>query len=87
MEPLRHKDLEHLTFVIYGAPKIARLTVDLDEHLVEVPAPLRIASMIVNSPFPDLRGEYRTEAVPSEPHCLMADINTALEQQIFDLPK
>ena len=38
-----------------------------------------------NAPFPDLRGEHRAEPVPPEPYRLVADIDTALEQQVLDL--
>jgi hypothetical protein len=41
--------------------------------------------MMNNAPFPDLRGEHRTEPIPPETHRLVADIDTALEQQILDL--
>jgi hypothetical protein len=37
----RGKHFQHLTFVIDGPPKIVHLAVDLHEHFVEVPAPLR----------------------------------------------
>ena len=40
---------------------------------------------MMNTPFLYLRGEYRTEPVPPEPDRLMAHIDTALEQHIFDL--
>ncbi len=40
---------------------------------------------MMNAPLSDLRGEHRTEPVPPEPHGFGADIDTALEQQIFDL--
>ena len=33
----------------------------------------------------DLRGEHRAEPVPPEPYRLVADIDTALEQQVLDL--
>ena len=75
------------TFVIHGAPKVVCLAVDPDEHLVQMPSPLRIASMLPNSPLPDLRGEHRTEPVPPEPHGLMADVDATLEQQILYLPE
>ena len=42
---------------------------------------------MVNAPLADLRGEHRTEAVPPEPHRLVADIDPAFEQQIFNLPQ
>ncbi len=40
---------------------------------------------MMNAPLPDLRGEHRTKPVPPKPHGFMADIDTALEQQIFYL--
>ncbi len=36
---LYRENLEHLTVVIYRTPEIMRFTIDLDEHLVQVPAP------------------------------------------------
>jgi hypothetical protein len=39
----------------------------------------------MNTPLLYLRGEHRTEPVPREPDRLVADIDTALEQHIFDL--
>jgi len=41
--------------------------------------------MVLNAPFPDLRGAHRAEPVSPEPHRLVADIDTALEQQVLDL--
>ncbi len=40
---------------------------------------------MMNAPLQDLRGEHRTEPIPLEPHRLMANIDTTLEQQIFYL--
>ena len=40
----------------------------------------------VNALPADLGGEHRPEAVPPEPHRLVADINPALGQQIFNVP-
>ncbi len=40
---------------------------------------------MMNAPLPDLRGEHRTEPIPPEPHRLMANIDTTLEQQVFYL--
>ena len=34
----------------------------------------------------DLGGEHRAEPVPPKPHRLVANINTALVQQILDVP-
>ena len=40
---------------------------------------------MMNALFPDLRGEHRTEPVPPETYCLMADIDATLKQQILNL--
>ena len=42
---------------------------------------------MMKASFPDLRGEHRTEPVPPETYCLVADIDAAIKQQIFDLPQ
>ena len=38
---LRRENLKHLAFVIHCTPKVMRLAVDPDEHLIQVPTPLR----------------------------------------------
>ena len=80
----RGKHLEHFTFVVNRAPQIAGLPVDPHEHLIKVPAPVRIP-MMINSALPDLRGKQRTEAVPPVPHGLVADADATLGQQFLDL--
>jgi hypothetical protein len=80
----RGKDLERLTFMINGPPEIVRLTIDRHEHLVQMPAPLRITP-VLDTPLLNLGSKNRTEPVPPEPHRLMADIDATLEKQIFDL--
>ena len=82
---LRGKNLKHLAFVIHRPPQIMHLTIDLHEDLVQVPAPLRQGPQRSRSLLPDLCGKHRTEPIPPEPHRLVADINTALMEQIFDL--
>jgi hypothetical protein len=59
-------------------------TIDPHKHLIQVPAPLRIVP-VLNAPFPDLRRKQRTEPIPPEPYCLMADIDATFMQDIFDL--
>jgi hypothetical protein len=41
----------------------------------------------MNTPLADLGGEHRTEAVPPEPHSLVANVDAALKENIFDLPQ
>ncbi len=72
--------------MIDGAPEVMRLAIDPYEHLIQVPAPVRVGSMM-NAPLSDLRGEHWTEPVPPETHRLMANIDATLEEQIFDLPQ
>jgi len=80
------ENLEHLAFVITRTPQIVRLAIDPDEHLVEVPAPSRIRSMM-NASLPDLRGKHWTEPISPVPDRLVADVTTTFEKQIFDLPQ
>ena len=56
---------------------------ELVDHHLDL-APQRIESMM-NTAFPDLRGTQWTKAVPPVPHGLMADVDAALTQKIFDL--
>ena len=44
--------------------------------------PVRIT---MNSSYARLRGKHLAEPVPPEPYRLVADIDTALEQQVLDL--
>ena len=80
----RFRNLEHLPFMIDRAPYVMCLAVDADKHLIKMPAPVRIGALM-NPALPDLRSKQRTKAVPSGPHRLMADIDTALGQEILDL--
>src|SRR5271169_5562095 len=71
--------------MIDGAPKIAELAVDLHKHLVQVPAPLRIAAHVRDASLTNLGGEHWAKPVPPETDRLMADIDAALGQEIFDV--
>ena len=61
-----------------------RLAIYPDEHLVEVPAPLRKRPMMKAS-FPDCGGEHRAEPVPQVPNRLVTDIDPPLELEVLDL--
>ena len=62
-----------------------RLAVDLHENLIEVPLPVRIGSHTVDPVFADLRCEHWAKSVPPEPNRLVADFDTALMQQVFNV--
>ncbi|MGB6907501.1 MAG: hypothetical protein WBE04_10370, partial [Methyloceanibacter sp.] len=63
---------------------IMRLSIDPDEYLVQVSAPLRKRPMMKAS-FPDRGRKHRTEAIPPKPNRLVADVDAPLEQNILDL--
>jgi len=62
---------------------IAELAIDLHEHLIQAPAPLRIAPHVRYPLLPDLGSEDGAKPVPPKPDCLVAD--PALGQQILDV--
>jgi len=42
---------------------------------------------LTDAPLLDLGGKHRTKPVPPKPHCFMADVDAAFEQQILNLPQ
>ena len=78
---------KNLSFVIDRPPQIMRLAVDLHKHLIEVPAPMAEALHTAHSLSPDIRSEHRSKAIPPQPHGLVTNVNSTLEQQILDVPK
>ena len=79
---LRHKALEHLTFMVNGPPKIMLLTIDLHNDLIQMPAPAA-RSHPRDAPFSDFRSKERTEPVPPKPHRFVADLDAALVQEFL----
>ena len=70
-----------------GPPKAVRYTVDLHKNLVQMPLPIRVCPQFLNPFSPDPCGEYRAEPVPAETHGFVADVDPALVQKVFDIPK
>ncbi len=80
------KALQHLALVVHGPPKLMLLAIDFDEELV--PMPPQMAQPHAFNPAPlVLCSEHRTEPMPPVPDRLVADVDTALMQQIFYVPK
>ena len=73
--------------MIDRAPQVVRLTVDLHEHLVEVPAPMPEAAHRARPLSPDVAGKHRTEPVPPKADGFVTQIDAALEQEVFDVPQ
>jgi hypothetical protein len=63
------------------------LTVDFHEDLIDVPAPMAVATELVHSAAANLARKQRPKPVPPEPHRFVADVDPTLEQQIFDIPQ
>lgn len=71
---------EHLPFVVYRSAKAVRLAPNLDEDLVQMPAPLFDSPHILGPPLTDLICEVCPEAINPEPNAFVANIYAALVQ-------
>ena len=77
--PLRRDHrLQDFAFMVYGAPEIAELAVDLHKDRIQMPSPLRIAAHVRDASLADLGGEHRAKPDPSEPDGLVADVDPSL---------
>ena len=61
--------------------------VDLYEHLIQMPLPLRHLAHVVSTRFADLLGEMSAEVIYPETDAFVADINPTLVKQVFDIAK
>jgi hypothetical protein len=72
--------------VINSSPKVVHLAVDFHEDLVQVPFPFAgLHALDTTSLY--LGREHRAETVPSEANSFVADFDTALMKQVFNVPK
>jgi hypothetical protein len=72
--------------MIDGPPEVVPLAVDLHENFVEVVAPLA-GFHALDPALADPGGEHWAEPVPPETDGLVAHIDTALVQQVLDVPQ
>jgi hypothetical protein len=70
--------------VIDGASKVIRHSVDLHKDILEVPAPLFAITHSIHSLASEFRGKHRTEPVRPVANQFVADLASALNQQVFD---
>jgi hypothetical protein len=77
--------LEDFALMVHGAPQIMPLAVDLHEHLIKMPAPVAVSPHLAHPLAADIRRKHRSEPVPPEPYCLVADVDAALEQQVLNV--
>ena len=77
-----HQDVQNLAFAIDGTPKINALAVNLDEDFIEMPARIGVrmrASQRLS------KNETKLDRPAAD--SFIRDIDAALGQQIFDIPK
>ena len=74
---------KHLALVIHGPPEIVGFPIDLYEHLIQMPLPIRMSTKLLNPFSSDLRGEQWSKAIPPKSHSVMADFDPALMQKVF----
>lgn len=75
---------QDFTLVINGSPQVMRLSIDLHEDFINVPTPICIALHAANPLAFDVSREHRAKPVPPQPHRLMVNVDSTLEQQIVD---
>ena len=71
----RNHRLQDLAFMVNSAPEVAELAIDLHKHLIQMPAPLRIAAHARDASLANLGGEHWAKPVPPEPNGLVADVD------------
>ena len=72
--------------MIHSSPEVVPLTVDLDEHLVEMPTPAAGFHSGHATLF-DLRRKEWPEPMPSIPYGFVADIDASFVKQVLDVPQ
>ncbi len=79
--PPLHQQIQHLALAVDGAPQVHPPAADHHDHLVQVP-PLRRSW----PPSSKVAREEWTEFQDPAPDRLVGDIETALRQQVFNVP-
>lgn len=73
--------------MIDGTPEVDHFAVDLYVRFVKVPLPLTKAVHPADPLPTNVTDKQQPEPVPQKPHRLMANIDAALEQQVFHVPE
>jgi hypothetical protein len=71
--------------VINRAPHAVPLAVDLHEHLVHVPLPIRVCTHFLDTFTADFNGKHRAKSIPHVPYSFVAEVDPALVQQVLDI--
>ena len=71
--------------MIHSPPQVVRLAIDFHENLIEVPLPVRIGPHPTGPLSANLGGEHWTKPVPPEAIRFVADVGTALVEQVLNV--
>ena len=63
------------------------LAIDLHVDLINMPSPVAKATQPADPLTTDVGSEHRTEAVPPQPHRLVAEVDAPLKEQILHIPQ
>jgi len=77
-----HQNVNGVSVLVYGPPKIMQLAADLDEHLVEIPGVTHSALSFFQFP-----GIFRPKSVAPVPNGFIRDGNATFVQKVFHIPK
>lgn len=64
-----------------------RFSVDLHEHLVQMPLPLIDLAHVAGPPNADLAGEHWSKPIDLCAYALVADVDPALMEQVLNVPQ
>ena len=73
--------------MINGPPKVMGLTIDIYEYLIDMPSPLGGSLHSANALALDVSCKHWAKAIPLQSHCLVANVDPALREQISDIPQ
>jgi hypothetical protein len=82
---LGDKAFQDFAFVVDSPPKVMPFTIDLHEHLVQMPPP-STRTHALNASLSDFARKNRPKSMPLVPGGFVAHIDAAFVQQILDVP-
>jgi hypothetical protein len=68
-------------------PTVMGLSIDFHENLVQMPLPIGMGVLPLDTFLADLGCENRAEPIPPKPHRLVTDIDPSLVQQVYNISK
>ena len=79
---LLDKDIKDLALLIDGPPHEHSFAADPDDHLIQVPDTISVATRLAN-----IGSDGRSKLVGPAPNGFVTEINPAFREQVFDIPQ